>query len=134
MSDDPRHEARDERLRGLFHALREQDRRRTPPFRVPVAPAPGRGWTWVPLPAAALVALVVATVALWPGAGDVAVDDGVSLADWVAPSDSFLELGGVSLSDFSDPSELSSEEMWLQLPTDDLLDPLNEAFEQEQQL
>lgn len=123
----------DERLRGLFHAMRERDRRRTPPFRVPVAPAPSRPWAWMPLPAAALAALLVATVVLWPGAGDVAVDDGGSLADWVAPSDAFLELGGVSLSDFSDPSELSSEEMWLQLPTDDLLDPLNGVLEQEQQ-
>lgn len=125
MSENDRRRDDDAALRRLFTLLREQDSRHTPPFPPLAAPQRVRAswWNVVPLPVAVVALLALGAVLFWPGAEVTLVDDGLTLAEWSAPSDSFL-FGGAAGEQLWMAAADEGDDPWIGLPTDDLLDPV----------
>jgi hypothetical protein len=135
MSDrQPNHEEPgDRQLRQLFARMRAEDGDRVPAFPA-IEAGQSRAWDprLVPMAAAAALAIVLA-VWLWSPTTSSPFDDGLLLADWVAPSTAFLEMEGTEFTQLGVELDLGAEtqDTWGSLPTDILMDQAIELPDEE---
>ena len=128
----------DERLRRLFARMRAEDHHAAPAFPTLETDADDvRRWRGSAAPTIAAIAAAAVAVALWLLPGGAPYEDPGLLAEWSPPSNEFLgldDLGsdlGVDLTAAFEDIGSNGTDLWIDLPTDVLIDQADEMLGQE---